>query len=201
MEDLIKSYIQENIEVKQKMLSDKKILSNMATFAQRIVDVYTPNQYNDPTNKLMIDGNGGSASDAQHFAAELVGRYKEERRALPAIAMHTDTSALTAISNDYGYDIAFSRVFEAYALRGDLLVSISTSGNSDNVIKAVNDAKLKGVYTVGLLGKDGGELAKLCDLSIVVPSNNTPRIQEAHIMIIHSVCEIAEKELMKWYKR
>ena len=201
MENLIKSYISENISVKEKILSDEKLVSKIALLAQFIIEVYSPNADGDPEHSLFIGGNGGSASDAQHFAAEMVGRYKLERRPLPATALHVDTSALTAISNDYGYDVAFSRVFEAYAKSGDVFIGISTSGNSKNIIEAVNYAKTKNVRTVGLLGKDGGKLKDLCDLSIIVPSDNTPRIQEAHIMIIHSACEIAEKELFKWYKR
>jgi D-sedoheptulose 7-phosphate isomerase len=140
-------------------------------------------------NKILICGNGGSAADAQHIAAELTGRYKTERRPLPCIAITTDTSALTAIGNDYGYDTVFSRQTQALANSGDLIIGISTSGNSKNVINAFEVAKEIGCKTVALIGKDGGDMKKLADLSIVVPSNNTPRIQESHILIGHMICQ------------
>ena len=139
--------------------------------------------------KILIFGNGGSAADAQHIAAELVGRYKVERRGLPAIALSTDTSALTAIGNDYGYDRVFDRQVEALANEGDLLIGISTSGNSANVNNALCLGKELGCRTIGLSGKDGGEMNGLCDLNIVVPSTDTPRIQEMHIMIGHILCQ------------
>jgi len=147
-------------------------------------------------NKILICGNGGSAADSQHFAAELVGRFKLERKGLPAIALTTDTSILTAIGNDYGFDQIFERQVEALGKEGDILVGISTSGNSENVIRAVKKAKEIGIYTIGLLGKSGGKLKDLVDLSLVVPSNNTPRIQECHVLIYHIVCEEVEKRLL-----
>jgi D-sedoheptulose 7-phosphate isomerase len=140
-------------------------------------------------NKILICGNGGSAADAQHIAAELTGRYKTERKPLPCIAITTDTSALTAIGNDYGYETVFSRQTQALANSGDLIIGISTSGNSKNVINAFEVAKEIGCKTVALIGKDGGDMKKLADLSIVVPSNNTPRIQESHILIGHMICQ------------
>ncbi len=140
-------------------------------------------------NKILIFGNGGSAADAQHIAAELVGRYKTERRGLPAIALSTDTSALTAIGNDYGYDRVFDRQVEALANEGDLLIGISTSGNSANVNNALKRGKELGCKTIGFSGKGGGEMNGLCDLNIVVPSDDTPRIQEMHIMIGHILCQ------------
>jgi len=139
--------------------------------------------------KILIFGNGGSAADAQHIAAELVGRYKTERRGLPAIALSTDTSALTAIGNDYGYDRVFDRQVEALANEGDLLIGISTSGNSANVNNALKRGKDLGCKTIGFSGKGGGEMNGLCDLNIVVPSDDTPRIQEMHIMIGHILCQ------------
>jgi len=145
--------------------------------------------------KILLCGNGGSASDCQHIAAELTGRFLKERRPLPAIALTTDTSALTAIANDYGYSEVFSRQLEALANKGDTLIAISTSGNSENVIGAVNLAKSKALRVIGLLGRDGGRLKELCDISIVVPSDSTPRIQEAHILIGHTICEGIEKGL------
>jgi len=145
--------------------------------------------------KILLCGNGGSASDCQHIAAELTGRFLKERRPLPAIALTTDTSALTAIANDYGYAQVFSRQLEALANPGDTLIAISTSGNSENVIGAVNLANSKALRVIGLLGRDGGRLKELCDISIVVPSDSTPRIQEAHILIGHTICEGIEKGL------
>ncbi len=140
-------------------------------------------------HKVLLCGNGGSAADAQHIAAELVGRYKKERRGLPAIALTTDTSALSAIANDFGYEKVFERQVEALANKGDLLIAISTSGNSHNVNLALKRAKEMGCRTVGMSGKDGGEMNGLCDLNIVVPSEDTPRIQEMHIMIGHIICQ------------
>ncbi len=139
--------------------------------------------------KILICGNGGSAADAQHIAAEIVGRYKKERRGLPAIALTTDTSALTAIANDYGYKRVFDRQIEALANKGDLLIAISTSGNSKNIINAIKSAKSKGCRVVGLSGGDGGKMDDLCDINIVVPSNDTPRIQEIHILIGHIISQ------------
>ncbi len=139
-------------------------------------------------NKVLIFGNGGSAADAQHIAAELTGRYKTNRIGLAAIALTTDTSAITAISNDFGYEIVFARQIEALGKEGDLAIGISTSGNSKNVILALQKAKEHGLTTLGLSGNSGGEMNKLCDLNLVVPSNNTPRIQEMHILIGHILC-------------
>ena len=145
--------------------------------------------------KLLVMGNGGSAADAQHFVAEIVGRFKMERRGLPAIALSTDTSILTAIGNDYGFDKVFHRQVEALASPGDLVVGISTSGNSPNVLQALELAREKGCRTVGLLGKDGGTVKDVCDLALIVPTNDTPRVQEVHITIIHIVCDLLEKTL------
>ena len=145
--------------------------------------------------KLLVMGNGGSAADAQHFVAEIVSRFKMERRALPAIALSTDTSILTAIGNDYGFDKVFRRQVEALVAEGDLVVGISTSGNSLNVMHALELAREKGCHTVGLLGYDGGSIKGYCDLALVVPSDDTPRIQEGHITIIHIVCDLLEKTL------
>ena len=146
-------------------------------------------------HKLLVMGNGGSAADSQHFVAEIVGRFKMERKALPAVALSTDTSILTAIGNDYGFDCVFSRQVEALAAPGDVVVGISTSGNSPNVLKALNEAKARGCRTIGLLGKDGGSIKAACDLALIVPSTDTPRIQEGHGTIIHIVCDLVEKAL------
>jgi D-sedoheptulose 7-phosphate isomerase len=143
-------------------------------------------------NKVLLCGNGGSAADAQHIAAELTGRYKSERRGLPAIALTTDTSALTAISNDYGYDRVFDRQVEALANEGDLLIGISTSGNSANILSAFALAKELGCMTLGMSGKSGGKMNDSCDLNLVIPSNDTPRIQEMHILIGHILCQAVD---------
>ena len=143
-------------------------------------------------NKVLLCGNGGSAADAQHIAAELTGRYKSERKGLPAIALTTDTSALTAISNDYGYAKVFDRQVEALSNQGDLLIGISTSGNSDNILSALQTAKALGCTTLGLSGHDGGKMNDTCDINLIVPSNDTPRIQEIHILLGHTLCQIVD---------
>ena len=145
-------------------------------------------------NKILLCGNGGSAADAQHIAAELTGRYKRERRGLPGIALTTDTSALTAISNDYGYDRVFDRQVEALANKGDLLIGISTSGNSANIISALKLAKELGCSTIGFSGRDGGKMNEVCDVNLIVPSDNTPRIQEMHLLFGHTICQIIDNE-------
>jgi D-sedoheptulose 7-phosphate isomerase len=143
-------------------------------------------------NKVLIAGNGGSAADAQHIAAELSGRYVKNRKALPGIALTTDTSAITAISNDYGYDYVFARQLEALAQPGDLFIGISTSGNSEVVIRAFKAATEIGCKTLGLSGRDGGKMNGLCDLNIIVPSQITARIQEMHILIAHIICQAVD---------
>lgn len=146
-------------------------------------------------NKILLFGNGGSAADAQHIAAELTGRYKTERISLPAIALTTDTSALTAIGNDYGYEYVFSRQLEGLANKGDLAIGISTSGNSKNILLAFEKAQAKGVATIGFSGRDGGAMNQACTLNIVVPSHDTPRIQEMHILIGHTICQAIDDAL------
>jgi D-sedoheptulose 7-phosphate isomerase len=146
--------------------------------------------------KVLLCGNGGSAADAQHIAAELVGRYARERRGLPAVALTTDTSALTAIGNDYGFDRIFARQVEALAQAGDVLIAISTSGNSPNVLQAVETARQLGVGTIGLAGRGGGALRALADLCLVAPHEETARIQELHITIGHIICDLVEAALV-----
>jgi D-sedoheptulose 7-phosphate isomerase len=145
--------------------------------------------------KVILFGNGGSAADAQHIAAELVGRFKLERQALPAIALNTNTSTITALANDYSYETVFSHQIEAFATDRDVVIGISTSGESPNVIEAMKTARRKGAKTIGLTGGNGGQLAGVADLVLAVPSDSTPRIQEAHITIGHIVCELVEREL------
>lgn len=144
-------------------------------------------------NKILLCGNGGSAADAQHIAAELVGRYEDDRKAFPAIALTTDTSALTALSNDFGYDEVFARQVLGLAQPGDLLIAISTSGKSTNIVKAVETAKRLDCQTLALTGCEGAPLAPLCDFALVVPSNRTSRVQEAHITIGHLWCEMVDR--------
>ena len=144
--------------------------------------------------KILLFGNGGSAADAQHIAAELVGRYKIERKGLAAIALTTDTSVLTSISNDYGYEHLFDRQLEALANKGDVVIGISTGGSSTNVINALGLAKKIGCETIGFSGRDGGEMNTLCTINIVVPAEDTPRIQEMHILIGHTICHLIDRE-------
>ena len=177
--DLKRAFIEENKE---------KIYSVFLEIAKRVKE----------GRKILLCGNGGSAADSQHIAAELVGRFSMERRALPAIALTTDTSILTAIGNDYSFDKIFERQVEALGEEGDVLIGISTSGNSKNVINAVEKAKDKGLLTVGFLGKDGGKLAKICDHSFVVKSFSTPRIQEVHITLGHVLCDFIEKFIFSY---
>lgn len=145
--------------------------------------------------RVFLCGNGGSAADSQHLAAELVGRLRRERGAIPAVALTTDTSVLTSLANDYSFEIIFARQLEALARRGDVLIGISTSGNSLNVIRAFEKAKEKGIHTIALLGGNGGKLKPLADYPIVVPSSDTQRIQEGHITIGHIICDLVEREL------
>jgi len=161
----------------------------IANAAKIVIDAYKGG------GKVLLIGNGGSAADAQHIAGELVGRFKLERIGLPAIALSTNTSILTALSNDYEYDTVFSRQLEALANDNDVLIAITTSGTSPNILKAVKVARSKSVKVIGLTGRNGGKLKDMADLTIIVPSNNTPRIQEAHITIGHIICDLVEREL------
>lgn len=169
------------------MLDCLEIDLNLVSY--HLVDAFINNR------KLLICGNGGSAADSQHIAAEMVGRFSHNRRPLPAISLTTDTSSLTCIANDFSFEDVFSRQVEAIGLAGDILLAISTSGDSFNVLKAVDIAKSKGMLTVGLLGKDGGIIGGHVDLKIIVPSNSTARIQEAHIFLAHVLCGQVEKML------
>ena len=171
-----------------------KVAQNMSTLADQI-EIAAQLCINSLGNggKILIFGNGGSAADAQHIAAEMVGRYKVERKGLPAIALTTDTSALTSISNDYGYNHVFDRQVEALASEGDVVIGISTGGNSGNVISALKLAKDIGCKTIGFSGRDGGEMNALCDINLVVPATDTPRIQEMHILIGHTLCHLIDQ--------
>ena len=187
MKDKIIQDIQDNIRVKQALLDTQVPLIEKAA---RIVFNCIKNG-----NKLIFFGNGGSASDSQHLAAEFVGRYEKERRALPAIALTTDTSILAAVGNDYGFDHIFERQVAALAQKGDVAFALSTSGNSKNVILAIQKARELGVYTIGLTGRGGGAMKSMVDLAIVVPSQKTSRVQESHILIGHILCERVDESL------
>ncbi len=187
LEKNIQNIFAESIAVKQATLQNN--LSVIARVAEIVADSLRLGR------KLLLCGNGGSAADSQHIAAEFVGRFQKERKAWPAIALTTDTSALTALGNDYAFDIVFSRQVEALGNAGDVLFAISTSGNSKNVIAAVHKARAMGIHTVGFTGGSGGELAQACDSIIIAASSKTARIQETHITIFHSICEIVENAL------
>ena len=189
MDKIIKQILSESIEVKNNILDDPSSLDQIKKISSVIIEAYRRK------NKVILFGNGGSAADAQHVAGELVNRLRLEREALPAIALTTDSSVLTSIANDYDYSRVFAHQVEAWAKEGDVVIGISTSGNSANVIEAVKVAREKGAKTVGFTGRDGGKLAKLVDLVVRVPSNETPRIQESHITIFHIICYLIEREL------
>lgn len=189
MKNYLRNEISASIETKQKILNDEALLDTIGKTAMLCVQAYQNGK------KTLLAGNGGSAADAQHIAAELVGRYGFDRPSIPSLALTTDTSNLTAIGNDYGYDKVFSRQLEGMGNEGDIFFGISTSGNSQNVINAFESAKAKGITTVALVGKDGGKMAQMADIAIIAPSNATPRIQESHILIGHILCDIIEKEL------
>jgi len=188
MKNYIKDQIKKSYETKQAIYENEALLNKIEEVAQMCVALYKGDK------KTILAGNGGSAADAQHIAAELVGRYGFDRPSIPSLALTTDTSNLTAIGNDYGYDQVFSRQLEGMGQAGDIFIGISTSGNSANIIKAFESAKKKGITTVALTGRDGGAMAKMADVVLVVPSNSTPRIQESHILIGHILCDIIEKE-------
>lgn len=187
MQESIIKQLEESANTKIAMA--RNLPDKIAEAAQKIIIAYQAG------GKVLLMGNGGSAADAQHIAAELVGRFKMERKALPAIALTTNTSLLTAVANDYGYDTVFSRQVEALAGKNDVLIVITTSGVSPNILKAVEAARAKGAKVIGLTGKTGGKLKDMADLAIVVPSDNTQRIQEGHITIGHIICHLVENGL------
>lgn len=185
----IEKIIGESIATKQRILENKELVQRIDEFKSMIIAAYRNGA------KVLFCGNGGSAADAQHIAAELSGRFYLDRKPLYAEALHCNSSFVTSVSNDYGFENVFSRAVEAFAHKGDVLVGISTSGNSANVLKACEKAREIGVSIIAMTGNDGGKMAQLSDLLINIPSTDTPRIQEAHIMIGHIVCELVEKEL------
>lgn len=185
----IQQAIQDSIEVKQDILNSTEFVGKIQQAINLIVEAYKNGK------KVLFCGNGGSAADAQHLAAELSGRFYYDRKPLYAEALHVNTSYLTAVANDYSYEDIFARILEAEGGEGDILVGISTSGNSANVLKAFEVAKRKGMHTIAFTGNGGGKMADKSDVLLAVPSKDTPRIQESHIMIGHIICEMVEKTL------
>ena len=185
----IKEIISRSIETKQRILEDEEFLSRI----QNAVDLLTSAFRNG--NKVLFCGNGGSAADAQHLAAEFSGRFYKNRTALPSDALHCNSSYLTAVANDYSYDVIYSRLIEGMGVKGDVLVGLSTSGNSGNIVKAFETARSIGMTTVGFTGMSGGIMKEMSDILFNVPSSDTPRIQESHIMVGHIICQFVEENL------
>jgi D-sedoheptulose 7-phosphate isomerase len=184
LEKTIEKILVESIQVKEEFI--KKNTANLKRVAEKIASAFTNDK------KLLLCGNGGSAADAQHIAAEFINRFMLERPSLPALALTTDTSIITSIANDYSFDEIFSKQLKALGVEGDILIVISTSGESENLLSAIRDARLQGIYTIGLLGKGGGSAAKMVDLALVVNSETTPRIQETHILAGHIICQLVD---------
>lgn len=185
----LKNKIKDSIEIKSILLEDEQSIKNIRHAANKCIQSFNNN------GKVFFCGNGGSAADAQHLAAELSGKYYFDREPLYAEAFHVNTSYLTAVANDYQYSEVYSRIVKAKCKKGDVLFSISTSGNSENVVRAAEMASKKGVVVIGMTGQKGGKLASICDILLTVPSSDTARIQEVHILIGHLICEIVEKGL------
>jgi|SRR6185503_10163222 len=186
---IVKSHIQASIDAKQLILQDAALLELIVKAADTIIQAYKNGK------KTMFAGNGGSAADAQHLAGELVARFYFDRPGIPSIALTTDSSVLTAIGNDYGYEKLFSRQVQAMGSEGDIFVGLSTSGNSPNILSALDICKEKSIFSIGLTGMTGGKMAEKCDICIKVPSNDTPRVQESHILIGHILCCTIEQAL------
>jgi D-sedoheptulose 7-phosphate isomerase len=188
-EDLIRGRLKDSIALKDRIIENGDALALIGEITKSIIKAYQNDR------KVILFGNGGSAADAQHIAAEFVGKYYLDRDPLPAMALTVNTSSLTSIGNDYSFDTVFTRQLEAFAQEGDIVIGISTSGNSENVIQALQMAKEKGLVTIGFTGRDGGKVKDVVDYCLRIPSDDTPRIQEAHITVGHIICEIVEKEL------
>jgi len=184
----IKRIIQASIQVKETLVTNEALLQTIAQVADLVVTAFKNG------NRVYFCGNGGSAADAQHLAAEFSGRFYIDRKALPAEALHCNTSYLTAVANDYSYDVVYARLVEGIGTNGDVLIGLSTSGNSANIIKAFETARIKGITTVGFTGATGGKMKKGSDYLINAPSTDTPRIQEAHILIGHIICQLVEEK-------
>lgn len=189
MNDFIKNTITASIQVKQALMSDEQLMHSIASGARAFIQAFQSG------GKVLFCGNGGSAADAQHLAAELSGRFYKNRPALFAEALHVNSSFVTAVANDFGYDAVYARMVEAAGRPGDVLVAISTSGNSPNILHAIEAARKAGVTVIGLTGATGGKMAGLCDILLNVPSTDTPRIQESHILIGHIICALVEEKL------
>lgn len=187
MQEQIKNVISDSIKTKEQILNNKELLTTIEEVTSLIVKAFKQG------NKVLFCGNGGSAADAQHLAAEFSGRFYKDRKPLPSEALHCNTSYLTAVANDYGYELIYKRVVEGTGKPGDVLVGLSTSGNSANITNALQTAQDIGMITVGFTGESGGKMKELCDHLINVPGNDTPRIQEAHIMIGHIICMLVEE--------
>lgn len=188
-EDLIRERLEDSIDVKKEILGNAETLGLIDLIAELVIKAYQNGK------KVILFGNGGSAADAQHIAAELVGKYYLDRDPLPALALTVNTSSLTAIGNDYSFGIVFAKQVKALGQEGDVAIGISTSGNSENVNQALRMAKQNGLITIGFTGRDGGKLKDVVDHCLCVPSDDTPRIQEGHITVGHIICEIVEREL------
>jgi D-sedoheptulose 7-phosphate isomerase len=186
--DKIKKIIKSSIDTKQSVLQNEGLLKTIAASVDVIVNAFRNG------NRVYFCGNGGSAADAQHLAAEFSGRFYTDRKALPAEALHCNTSYLTAVANDYSFDVIYSRLIDGIGEAGDVLVGLSTSGNSANIVKAFETAKKKGMITIGFTGKSGGNMKPLCDHLLNIPSTDTPRIQESHIMVGHIICQLVEEK-------
>ncbi|MBP9098148.1 MAG: D-sedoheptulose 7-phosphate isomerase [Ferruginibacter sp.] len=188
MHDIISKIIQASIDVKLQVLENKDLHHTVSKSVAALVNAFRNG------NKVLFCGNGGSAADAQHLAAEFSGRFYTDREALPAEALHVNTSYITAVANDYSYDVVYSRLVQGIGRKGDVLVGLSTSGNSTNIIKALEVANTKEMITIGFTGATGGKMKDICNLLINVPSTDTPRIQESHILLGHIICQLVEEE-------
>jgi len=189
MKSRIKSSIKSSVENHTRVLNDANLQINIERIVTNSIEAFKNDK------KMLFCGNGGSASDAQHIAAELSGRFYKDRPPLYAEALHVNSSYMTAVANDYGYEETYARMVEASGRKGDVLVGISTSGNSPNVVKAMQNAKEIGMVTVGFTGSKGGKMKEICDIMIQVPSDDTPRIQEVHILVGHIICQLIEEEM------
>jgi len=189
MEKYIANQVKKSYEIKQAIYADLGLMKQIEKVSKKAIEIYRNG------NKTLIAGNGGSAADAQHIAGEFVSKFYFDRPGLASMALTTDTSIITSIGNDYGYEKLFSRQIQANGVTGDMFIGISTSGNSVNVVEALKECKEKEIVTVGLTGQSGGKMNELCDYCIKVPSSETPRIQEAHILIGHIICAVVEEEL------
>lgn len=189
MKEIIREIIQESIQVKLKLLSNELIIDQLEQVSLKIITSLQKGK------RIYFCGNGGSAADAQHLAAELSGRFYTDRPALPAEALHCNTSYLTAVANDYSYEVVYQRLIEGIGQEEDILIGLSTSGNSKNIIRAIESANAKNMITIGLTGSKGGYLKDICQFWIGVPSDDTPRIQESHILLGHIICQMVEERI------